>query len=1273
MSPAFDPESVNKAMASPRWSALVRTGLDRSSIGRWDPGVVRESRVLVPIDLQALYVPAGSSEPMVRVPLALSAPDGQDPPAPTPILDAGSPRPPGIHLHWAPPDALLRGSLAESGPSNRLRMPALPDRWVVLRLMVPKATDTPRVRGWVLEADTAKAVPVEDWPAGADTIDEIGRTVPAAELTGSVGGSLNWVGVYDATLNRFAFHDPLDDLSTLAPGGVEADQIAYLVAGWWSVPALDPLDGAQTTSSLSDRLHELGWALVEDREGGDRVDRSRELTRLRRESFGLETAERYALDREPGAVRSRAALDMARVVSPKRTFRPALSSFADEARVVVASEPAWPRSTLLHGADYGVPVAGTANVDNRPDAAEVGVVLGEHGDDLAAALASAALASADQDERRALERLLAAFTGHLLDRVGTSDGLVDVEEYEHAAGFVARPGGPGGTDRLQAGRQEAGSGAGRTARANAARLKSGATIGAKISAFAVKRSELGPMTLDDQRAGLIRWTGEREEVEPAAESREVIRPAPRLYLPGEPMVAVRGARRSLRHGGDGRFSPDGLLHCRWPSQVIRGVDQVIRGADLLPSLNTAAVPDEVLLLARELIVSNPYLAQWTARVAAGRNALDAPATERRLFAEAVLRFGVSGTYDGRTDAFQAGDRALGAEVRLERSLVADQLRRFSLVQGTDPDPVGVTVWSQPWVPLWLEWEATLDAADRLDGWRLGQVDEEPVAVATPPPTVQRTYRGRSPLTTATATTIAAAVRGWLAAEDARDRENEGEADEATEVALARIADAIEHLDAVAASLDGIREQLLGFAYDGGLLRPRASDGTLRAPASTGAAPQFLRAGALALTRARLVDAFGRTLELPVTRPLVPVRSGVPEKAGALRLRPRFTVPARLMFRLVDPGADGPAAAEASVDQVDPASAVNPVAGFLLPDHIDEALEVFDVTGSPLGQLTNEPIGGGVGWEIALGRDGPPDAGPLYGLEGGFRHLGFLAAGLVSADARARGGRTASPDDESALSAFLRAVDTTLWTVDAFRALGSEHIAGLVGRPIAVVRARLTLEFAPDLGLDADAVAAALADRAITVRLGELTRADDALLAYVVDDDYERVRVVDKVVANLALDTGPQRGQLGRYGTTPQVPGTRTIDHPYVVTEDELPIRPGQTVMLTLLMHPGGRVHLTSGVLPRKSLQLARDWVAPGLAVVAPSARVGPVLIDPAQVRLPKVSAFPKDQLFTRRETPSSWKDDPILAATQTALLPDLPHEVQEGYIRIAPEQRGNPS
>jgi hypothetical protein len=61
-----------------------------------------------------------------------------------------------------------------------------------------------------------------------------------------------------------------------------------------------------------------------------------------------------------------------------------------------------------------------------------------------------------------------------------------------------------------------------------------------------------------------------------------------------------------------------------------------------------------------------------------------------------------------------------------------------------------------------------------------------------------------------------------------------------------------------------------------------------------------------------------------------------------------------------------------------------------------------------------------------------------------------------------------------------------------------------------------------------------------------------------------------------------------------------------------------------------------------------------------------VLVDPEKIRLPKVSSFPKDQIWTRRTTPSTWKDDPILAATQEALFPEMPSDIQEGYIRVAP-------
>jgi hypothetical protein len=339
------------------------------------------------------------------------------------------------------------------------------------------------------------------------------------------------------------------------------------------------------------------------------------------------------------------------------------------------------------------------------------------------------------------------------------------------------------------------------------------------------------------------------------------------------------------------------------------------------------------------------------------------------------------------------------------------------------------------------------------------------------------------------------------------------------------------------------------------------------------------------------------------------------------------------------------------------------------------MEFFDASGMALGMLRQDDITGAVVWEGAPGRPGPIGAPPDPGPDPGARHLTRLAAGAVAADATARNDPAGAPD-ESALSALLRAVDTTLWTVDPLGTIGTGSVAGLVGRPIAVVRAILRLDVVDDLddlsyATPADRAARAqayldLAARAITVRLGELTRTDDSLLAYAVDDDYRTLRLVAPEVRSQARLSGPLAGQLATYGRGSQdMPAVVPITHPYLSGPTDATLHPAQTIRLTLLMNPGGKVHVTSGVLPRKALALARDWFHAGLVALSPSFRFGPVLVDPTTVRLPRVTGLGDHQEFTRRDTPDSWRDDPIAAATQTAYLPDQPSTLQEGWIRVA--------
>jgi hypothetical protein len=398
------------------------------------------------------------------------------------------------------------------------------------------------------------------------------------------------------------------------------------------------------------------------------------------------------------------------------------------------------------------------------------------------------------------------------------------------------------------------------------------------------------------------------------------------------------------------------------------------------------------------------------------------------------------------------------------------------------------------------------------------------------------------------------------------------------------------------------------------------------------------------------------------------------------VRPRVQHGGRWLFRFVDPAHSGDPAAspEAYVDQLAGDDAVTPVAGYLLPDHMDESLEFFDRFGSPMGELLHDGVSGAVTWEPAPGRAVPADAGPMTGIGTEFgahaQHAAQLASGLLRADVANRHG--GEPANRSALSALLRAIDSTLWSIDTFQSIGSPTIAGLVGRPVAVVRATLRLELPDDIdelmitetGGPEGRLAAfgRLAQHRFPVRLGDLGRSDDALLGFFVNDDYTRFHVVDKVVAAQARDSGRHHGHLGLLGSV-TVPEVDPIEHSFIEPEDTMFVAAGEILRLTLLMLPAGKVHLTSGILPRKSLMLADDWTR-GLARIVPSLRVGPVLVDPAEIRMPKVASMGENQNFIRRTGPLTWRDDPIVAATSAAFLPRIPHESQEGWIRVAPAE-----
>jgi hypothetical protein len=1272
-------EVTSSDVLTEQYSALARSGVSAAAARTWNPRLRRTTRILVPMDVQAL-VAGGDGAPDAQFlgQLPDPVPDakgGAPAMAKIPPFTNGAPRAAGVYLHWAAADALAAAeALAPSATTQGQErtpgaaavggtLPAQPlaDRWLVVRLAggLPR-----RTRAWVVEAERGRTVDLASWSEASGATGGRTPNFPSEQLTAMAGGDPAWAAAYDSAEDRFAMHDPLDDLTPADWQGT----LSYLVCGWWSKDACDPLY-ATGTAGRAGRLATLNWSYTA---AAPDVQAARDLAVQRGAQLGLGT---------PGG-RSMASVSTSGAQAAPQPETVPQETLAGVAGTVIAGgSPPHPELTLLHGTVIGVRLAGPGDGgDDRPPAANVEVSVGASGTEAFAAML--ALGQPAQ-QQVADEQLVAAFCAGLISMLDAPDGLVTLDQELQAAEFIARPGGQAATDRLVQGDRIAAARAKADAQDTAARQQRAAAAkrdlldADKRAHFLAERSAYDTIGAHQQKnaapAGPVQLT-----------PRNLTVAAPPWFFPADPVVSLRGVNRSLRHGYGGRFSSDGSLACRVSGQERVQFAGLVDGAELVAPLGHGGLPPECDDLLREAALDDTTQLAQTAAFAANARSLPVKQVAARLAAEHALRWD--------TTADPAGK---------------DVLRAASLWAGTEPSPVATTFWRQPWIPLFLEWELTLRVDGQLDRWRLTEVDLDVAAGASPDPgdaAAPVVTSGRVLLTSAAARKFAAEVAGFTAAETQRGPAlavlKPGE-----QAALSAVAEAGARFDVLTGGLAGLREELLGLAWaDAG--RVTLDSAGKRTPPAPVAPPVLLRGGVARFTRMRIVDAFGRTIEIPpasitgaaVAERLQPPPAGEDMKGegsqAQLMLRPRLTRPARLELTFADPAApDGTVPGPATVDQVDPSRAVNPVCGWLVPDHLDGSLEVFDGAARQLGMLL-EDIQGRVVWEGAPGIPGPLGAppAPLPADDAGTRHVVRLAAAVVTADARARDAAAAAGQQpaESALSALLRTVDTTLWTVDPFGTTGTEHVAGLIGRPIAVVRMTLLLNVLDDLGAGPDAEltldGAALAQRQaaydelaskrITVRLGELTRTDDGVLGYFTDDDYSRFTPVSPEVLAAARAGGRQAGQLSLLGAGSAAdPAPLPVVHPFVDdSEQPLVTRPGQLVRLTVLMVPGGAAHATCGLLPRTVTRLARDWTADALHQLSPSFRTGPVLLDPATVRLPKITALPASQVFTARVTQTTWQDDVIAAATQDALLPDEPPVLREGYVRAqqaGPDQQAS--
>lgn len=1187
--------------------------------------------LVVPVHLDAVVVsPGNSTGPMYS--LVWSPPDYtllskmQSPlstlgdPAPMPGADRSR-----VVLHWSLPDALTRGDY-----SGAPRFPLVPDRWLVVRFDAGTGANLKR---WVIESDylspTDGTSPMLD-PFGPPAPDpkaftKMGRAralegwaeaSPAhpSFLTAVAPGNMSFAAFAPACLNVFAF---IDDTAR------DGATYSYAVIGWHREASADPLASIDLTSpkapaDFAARLQALGWVLGSPADGA-----AANTTRYHAQVNGVDTSSAKVLT-NPAPTNLRVVVGNTAVDALARLVEMEAS---DQSYAHPELAGAWKSAgaTLARA----IEALGYDRLDTleKPDAeARLSMETRDHWFsaspgglrwELVTDSSNAPPLSAE--EQAAVDAWLASVNAAQRARDEQLRTLHDLQAKLHAAWWTWKaptqtappppphtgstppppnslPPRPGTTAPRSASTPPPPHSAAPPPPNTAAPSPSGAPSGASTptpppaaldpktpgslanqvwalaSALSTRPPTLPPAedarradASPQQRADALRQWLDGAFTLPngdklSARLRSLrLTGEPRFHRPADPVVLIRGLDRARRHGEDGRERPDGLLACRLGDQLLPGGAVP---ATQLPSLCDALVAEAI--------------------------ALDSSAPPA----------------------------------------------------GTRPAAFAVGAWTQGWSPLLLDWQLrfipTAGLADwRFDGERfrwLGSGLDDPKAFV---------YAGQGLLTPHAEVIFGRRVRDLL--------QDSPLLSGPTGPQLRTMIQDIAGWDVLAQSLTGFTDALLTRSArvsltppgQGDPLPPYSEDPAAPLPslgaligeqfdwspaAPTGAPFAPLRAGFAELASLEIYDSFGQKFSL--SSAVYPARALWPDEptnaagqtvhlrdllsaqvnlSGFLQLPPRLSQSARLTLRFLgqgDPALDLP---------VSPSP--NPICGWLLPNHLDQSLAVYDAGGAYLGEIL--PTSLAVTSDVAAQVSDPT--------------LRKVVATLEK--------QRANLDD------VLQSIDETLWLVDPLGARKDAMLSVLAGRPLAVVRAsvQLTLEGPPAEDQHGGG-AGGVTELQLNVRLGSVALRDDGLMGYFLHDDPSDASVYE---AFYAVRPTPERASNDSL--------LRAVD-----TGASVPVKVnGDPVILTMILDPRAGVHADCGLLPVTRATLPEAATAEIGAKLRPRFTVGPLLAPPDRLTIPKPG-----------ELRGSWSllsaGVPIVDADRLAPLAGGPRVLLDDWLELDP-------
>jgi hypothetical protein len=1225
-----------------------------------------DCRLLVPMRVQALTVTDPGSVRWADLTPQYDLLDADEPATLgfqlRPNLFADPPEPPGagVHLHWALPTAFKH---VDQEPAKPAVFRAVPNRWLVVRLWQKSPQEELRHRAWVVESDYLAPDGTNPWltleaakPRRFRAENKLGRAVDLQDYTEEPGpsplrafapGNLAFASFYPSCRNVFGFHDKEDDL--------EQDVIySYVIVGWFADPGKDPLSGC-ADKDWPARMGKLGWSVPD----GTKVlpkrilchgavqnvrwpppDSDRVIDFPRFEiavgNSALDAIAALVDQKTVSAVRERdrllGQLQFAVLQDRPPTAAELFSNlFLNRGRLT-------PLRARLHEKTFTALPGGTHWEIDRPGPDS----------DQAAKKASAVLELSDTlaDMLRRINRDQREYDRQLRELTGLQRDLY--------AQWYKR--------RLLTGLSMPSDERGRRTAALDRR------IGEIKQEVDTLRGSIGSLQGGiDTTARAIRA---EFSTNPTWRGHVLIgRPMPRYWRANDPTLLMAGVPIPAIQNG---ASP---LVCRVTGQTISslfvpdvpGFGAVNVSADNLKAEKAVAdlssgvpagIRGDFAELLCEALLLDPQRAQLLARIAFLKQLGREPSS--------------LGEIDGPAGAIGAAQRSRSGD----NFTIGQQRATSGAPRVAFDTSLSATVTSpSPWTLLFMVWSARYQPSrsdptqDVLKPWRFDGDDVDYGWREQSDPTQDvadvADYQGYAPLSDTVGRGLSNEKEPfpWMRQypEDAFVFNVLAGGSLAVQ-SMGGMTEALIMQDA-AIQLPPLKEQSLEIDEE---MRQLVGEQYAVAPLTElldGEPAKFfpVRGGHLDIRRLWLVDTFGRTRrvieriedqddnalppQIYISRSLA-----VPGSADLIRLPPRLAQPSRLLFRWLSADSD----AQEFLGDI----ATQPICGWILPNRLDQSLLICDAAGKALGAVQSVIRPGGfdnrgIRWsklplaaiDPALSGAAPrPGSGDIPN-----RHLLGFVNGLLG---------LADETGKCPTGAFQSLLELIGKIGEANRPLpGQQDLSVLVGRPLALVRASLRLDLMGPPAVDQSWSQLAAAtptgftptgfiDVPFDVRLGDRRKGPDGLVGYFLSDRYDALR--------LARDLESEAGREAYFQKDTAVPVTCKPAAP--------------ATLLTLLMDPRLGVHVSSGILPTKIIDLPADLISAGLSTLEVPFLVAPVLGERLQDGVPNIP-LPTDMAGTwtwtwRPAAGAEAKSAPIKSETAPARSLFGTMALYEGWLAL---------